>query len=240
MQSWRFYYFYTSDSKFIFTWFVRHAFIYCWHENQGGIWLWYDNPTVYACLSWSETRGNTWDTLISPRINLAGCSAAVFRQRCISTLQHGSNKTIEIRGSTNDGATWPYLIGTDTTTQASLPWATNQRNVRIAWIYKGPAQAGRYWCVDDIEVWAKPSRQRDVSVSEVKFPKGLITQGKQVKPSVFVWNHGMQTESISVRMTFGGYTDTRWVRLHPYNDTLGDVAISSRMRFLRRIGFGSE
>jgi len=218
-------YSHTSDSTFRFLWYVRHQFKCCWHENLGGSWPWSSNPTAYACLSWTEASGTTWDTLISPKLNLAACSSVVFRQRTYSNLLHGGNKTIEVRGSTNDGATWPYLIGTDTTTEASLPWATNQRNVRIAWIYKGPVQAGRYWCIDDVEIWAKPSRERDVSVSEVRWPKGLITQGKQVTPSVFVWNHGRVTESISVRMTIGGgYQDTRWVKLYPYNDTLLEFA----------------
>jgi len=123
-------------------------------------------------LKWEETNGTTWDTLISPRINLVGCSAVVFRQSCTTNLIHGSNKTIEIRGSTNDGASWTYLIGTDITTKAELPWASNQRNVRIAWIYKGPVQVNRFWCIDDVGIWAKPSRDKDISVPEIRCPKG--------------------------------------------------------------------
>jgi len=120
-------YIYTTDSTFVPTWHVRHQWHCCWHENLGGTSPWTDNPTAYPCLSWSETNGTTWDTLISPRMNLASCSAAVFRQRSISILQHGSNKTIQIRGSTDDGATWSYLLGSDSLTEASFSWATNQR-----------------------------------------------------------------------------------------------------------------
>ncbi|MEO0115818.1 MAG: hypothetical protein ABIK93_10170 [candidate division WOR-3 bacterium] len=65
---------------------VTHKWVCCWHENLGGQWPWYSNPTAYACLSWDETNGTTWDTLISPRINLAGCSSIVFRQSSYSNL----------------------------------------------------------------------------------------------------------------------------------------------------------
>jgi hypothetical protein len=199
---------------------IKHVWICCWHENLANTWPWYSDSSAYVCLSWQETRGTTWDTLISPRMNLAGCSSVVFRQASYSNLLRGSNKVIKIMGSTNDGATWTDSIGTDTTTEVSLPWATNQRNVRIAWIYKGPVQEGRYWCIDDMEIWAKPSLSHDVSVSGIVRPCGIMTPGKTVVPTAFVWNHGTETESISVIMTFSGYTDTRWVKLYPFNDTL--------------------
>ncbi len=160
-------------------------------------------------------------------MNLAGCSSVVFIQSCTTNLIHGSNKTIEIRGSTNDGATWSYLIGTDTTTRVQLPWASNQRNVRIAWIYKGPVQSGRFWCIDDVGIWAKPTREHDICVSEVRCPKGrggvttIITQGKTIKPAAFVWNLGREDESLAVTFKIGSsYTDTKWIKLCPYNDTL--------------------
>ncbi|MBM3315509.1 hypothetical protein FJY71_06695, partial [candidate division WOR-3 bacterium] len=191
------------DSTFKTTCDVRHQWDCCWHENLAKTWPWYGDSSAYACLSWTQTNGTTWDTLISPRMNFAACSAAVLRQQTLSTLLHASNRTIAVRGSTDDGATWPHLIGSDSLTEASLPWATNQRNVRIAWIYKGPVQSGRYWCIDDVEIWAKPSRQCDMSVSEVRSPKGILTQGPTLTPAVFVWNHGRQTESIPVTMSIG-------------------------------------
>jgi hypothetical protein len=59
---------------------IRHQWICCWHENVGATWPWYADSTGYACLSWQENSGHTWDSMISPRINLAGCSSAVFLQ----------------------------------------------------------------------------------------------------------------------------------------------------------------
>ncbi|MEO0094162.1 MAG: DUF5050 domain-containing protein [candidate division WOR-3 bacterium] len=195
---------------------ARHQYKCCWHENLGGQWPWYSNPTGYACLSWDETNGTTWDTLISPRINLAGCSSVVFRQSSYSNLQRGGNKIIEIRGSIDNGANWSYYIGTDTLTEASLPWATNQRNVRIAWIYKGSGQYGRYWCIDDVQLLVKPGRSKDASVSEILSPKGIIAQGKIITPYVVVQNFGPEFESLSVTLKIGSnYTDVKSIRL-PY------------------------
>lgn len=172
-----------------------HMWHCCWHENPGGTWPWSSNPTAYACLSWNETRGTTWDTLISPRINLAACSSVVFRQKTYSNLSGGS---ISVRGSIDDGQSWPYYIGGNQLTEASLPWASGQRNVRIAWCYYGPVQSGRYWCIDDIEILAKPTREHDICISGVRNPKGrggvttIITQGKTIKPTAFVWNLGKE------------------------------------------------
>ncbi|MBM3313154.1 T9SS type A sorting domain-containing protein [candidate division WOR-3 bacterium] len=203
---------------------VRHMWTCCWHENLAGQAPLTTKRSAYACLSWSENRGTTWDTLITPRLTFAGCSAVVMRQETYSSLLHGSNRTIEVRGSTNDGATWPHLIGSDSLTEASLPWATNQRNVRIAWIYKGPVQSGRYWCVDEIKFFAKPSRAHDMSVSEITSPRGVLTQGPDVTPTAYLWNHGCAgLESALVTMTIGvGYTNSRWVKLLAHSDTVLD------------------
>jgi hypothetical protein len=96
---------------------------------------WTSNPTAYACLNWKENRGWTWDTLISHRMNLAACSSIVLRQKTYSLLPSGAS--IQIRGSTNGGASWTYVVGDHRTTEASLPWrssavtlaATGQRQV---------------------------------------------------------------------------------------------------------------
>jgi len=210
------YYYYTQDSTFKVEWRAVHRWICCWHERLGHQEPWVENPTAYACLKWQETRGTTWDSLISSRMNLAGCSSVVVQHEVLSTLQHGGNRTIEIRGSTDDGVTWPYYVGDDSTTFASLQWAANQRNVRLAYIYCGDVQASRYWCVDNVMIWAKPERQHDVSLSEVKQPRGIVSQGTAIRPTTYVWNHGLHADSCLVTVTIGSvYSDTRWVKLDP-------------------------
>jgi hypothetical protein len=201
--------------------YTTHQQICCWHENLANTWPWYWNSSAYACLSWPESSGTVWDSMISPRMNFVGDSAVQFRQRTYSTLQHLSGTTIAVKGSTDNGTTWPYVLGDDELTEADLPWASNQRNVRIVWTFKGPPQTSAFWCVDDVEIWAKPTRNRDVSVSGVARPYGIIGQGQTVVPGAMVWNHGKQPETLNVTMHIGSsYSDTRSVMLYPYNDTL--------------------
>ena len=192
----------------------------CWHEQSGAPWI--ENPSFYACLGWEEARGLTWDTMKSPRFNLAGCTDVQLRQWSWSTLQTGTN-TIEIRGSTDDGATWPHLIaaGSDPAQAIVLPWAANRESVRVAWIYVGHVQKGRYWCVDDIEIQARPSLFYDLSVTEVRWPRGKITQGRTIVPKVWVWNSGSKQDSgwVKFRM-YDYYKDSVYVRLWPYQDSL--------------------
>ena len=200
---------------------IRHQWHCCWHENLANTWPWYSDSSAYICLSWQENSGHTWDSLVSPRYNLNGCSAVVLDQASYSNLQHGAGKVVEVRGSTDNGVTWPYLLGDDALQEAALPWADSQPNVRIAWVYMGPIQVGGYWCVDDMDIWARPTRERDASVSGIADPCGIMTQGTPVVPAAYVWNHGKWAESLGVTMHVGtGYSDTRWVKLYPYTDTL--------------------
>jgi hypothetical protein len=207
------------DSTMNFTQ-IMHGFKCCWKEKLGGSAPWTSRSTPYACLNWDETNGTTWDTMVSRRTNFASCTSVVFIQSCTTNLQRNSN-TIEIRGSTNNGLTWPYLVGTDTTKKSYLPWAQNQRDVRLAWIYNGNVQEGRFWCVDDIGFWGKPAYEHDVSASEVWRPNGILTQGSRVLPVAFVWNGGKVEESIPVTFRIGdAYTCATWVRLAAYADTI--------------------
>ena len=198
-----------------------HNQVCCWHENLANTWPWTSDPTAYACLSWPESSGTVWDSMISPRMNFAGDSAIEFRQTTYSTLQHVSGTTIAVKGSTDNGATWPFTLGSVALTDTTLPWANDQRNVRIAWIFKGPPQTSGFWCLDDVEIWAKPTRNRDVSVSGVVRPYGIVSQGQTIVPAAMVWNHGKQPETLAVTMNITpGYTDTKTIVLYPYNDTL--------------------
>jgi hypothetical protein len=197
---------------------IFHQWRCCWHENTGATWPWLSDSTGYACLSWQEHSGTTIDSLVSPRINLAGCSSAVFMLTSRPDLDSG---LIEVRGSTDNGASWPYQIGDGLLQSADIPWADNKKEVRIAWIYQGSVQADKSWCIDDVEIWAEPSRNRDAAVNGVAHPCGIMTQGKHVVPAAYVWNHGKQTETLAVTMRIDTiYTDIGWAQLDPYADTL--------------------
>jgi hypothetical protein len=103
----------------------------CWHENIGGTWPWYADSTGYACLSWTEDHGTTIDSLISPRINLAGRFGAVFMQNSICDLRDNYGPVVEILLTTDDGATWDTINTGRTQPQAiPIPAADDKRDVR--------------------------------------------------------------------------------------------------------------
>jgi len=201
---------------------IRHEWICCWHENIGGTWPWYADSTGYACLSWQENFGHTWDSMISPRINLAGCVNCVLLQSTYCTLDTGVGiKKVLI--STDNGANWQELcVGTHVAEPSiPIPMADDKRDVRIAWFYDGRVQPDRGWCVDDVEIWASPIHTRDVAVNGIAYPCGAITQGTPIVPRVYVVNHGKQAEDVDVCMNIDGqWVPHEWVRLEPYADTL--------------------
>jgi hypothetical protein len=221
------------DSTFDYRPYIWFFLKCCWHERLGGQAPWTSNPTPYACLNWAENNGTTVDSLVLPRINLAGCSSAVAVWACTTSLKTGGTTHAWILGSTDDGATWSETLAEDavaeTLTYAELPWATNQRKVRLAWVYEGPVQEDSFWCIDHVRILAKPTRDKDVSVSEIREPFShgadsipLLIPGKTLRPVAFVWNSGRQDESVPFTFQIDGcstYSDTKWMTLYPYLDT---------------------
>jgi hypothetical protein len=200
-------------------WTYKHGYTCCWKERPGDSTPWTSNHTAYACLNWEETRGWTWDTLFSTRMNFAACSSIVLRQKVHSLLPSAGH----ILGSTDNGAHWTQTVGDQHTTEVSLPWATNQRDVRLAWCYHGVVSSG-YWCIDDVELLARPTRSKDLCVTEIQAPCGIITQGKTIRPKVYIWNAGKQAVSASVRLTIGSppysYDQTQTITPYAYHDTM--------------------
>ncbi len=120
----------------------------------------------------------------------------------------------------------------DTTTEVELPQSYwNNRNVRLAYAYKGDIDSCQsYWCVDFIRLLAKPTRDKDVCVSEIHEPFSMagkvpsLGPGQTITPTAFVWNSGRQVESLPFTFQINDsstcvYTDTRWMNLCPYFDT---------------------
>ncbi len=168
-------YYVPTDSTFSEHWcgpsswgWLTHREVCCWHERLGTTAPWTTNRTAYICLAWDRRAMMTWDTLVSPRVDLRGRTGARLTYRNMSTLVSGVKHVL---GSTDDGATWPYTVGNDLTDEAELPWADDQQRVRLAWVYSGPVQLDKYWVLDNICVSAGPSKLHDVCIPEVR-PRG--------------------------------------------------------------------
>jgi hypothetical protein len=95
--------------------------------------------------------------------------------------------------------------------------------VRLAWCYHGVVSSG-FWCIDDVELLAKPTRSKDLCVTEIQAPRGIITQGKIIRPRVYIWNTGKEAATSTVRLTIGSppysYDQTQTIMPNPYNDTM--------------------
>jgi len=194
-----------------------HREVCCWKGHARHSWPWTDNPSGYACLSWEHNARKTWDTMVSPRIDLRGCTDAKLHQMSLSTLTKGTRRVL---GSTDDGETWPYVIGNDQLQTADLPWADNKQKVRLAWAYSGPVKLGEYWALDEIWVMARPSRNHDIWVTEAR-PRGIVGHGTRLQPWVRVFNRGEKADTFNVTLRIGSYlyNQTRQVSLNPYSDT---------------------
>ena len=205
---------------------IRHQWVCCWHENIGDTtWpYWYGHSSGYACLSWQESTASTWDSMISPRINLAGCHSCSLFQSTYYTLDGRGTKQVLV--SANDGLTWTVVWdgawngGQPPDTINISQYADGSRDVRIAWVYYGPVQKDSAWCVDDVEIRGAPARSCDVAVNGIAYPCGAITYGTPIVPRAYVVNHGVQSESLLVHMNIDGNTAQTHAWLAPHADTL--------------------
>ncbi|GEM_PF-1963321 len=207
---------------------IRHQWICCWHENIGDTtWpYWYGHSSGYACLSWQEVSARTWDSMISPRINLAGCDSCRLHQSTYFTLVPQTGTTMQMLVSGDDGANW--VPAWDYARDGGQPpdsinisqYADSSRDVRIAWVYAGPVQKDKAWCVDDVEIRGSPARSCDVAVNGIAYPCGAITYGTSIIPRAYVVNHGIQSESLLVHMDIDGNSAQICASLAPHADTL--------------------
>jgi len=197
---------------------IRHQWVCCWHQSRD---TWPGHSTDYACLSWQESTAWTWDSMISPRINLAGCHSCSLFQSTYFTLDSRGTKQVLVSG--DDGTSWDVVLSGAEVTRDTIdisPYADGSRDVRIAWVYDGSVQAQKAWCVDDVVIRGAPARSRDVAVNGIAYPCGAITGGTPITPRAYVVNHGKQSESLWVYMGVAGHWDQTCVWLAPHADTL--------------------
>ncbi len=183
-----------------------------WHKASGG---WPIHNTAYAALLCFPYEDPSYDSLISPRFNFTG-QADVILSCSTYWNPYDTGYLAEIKGSTDDGATYPYTIRTYPRFGArqniyetfSLPWAADQANVRIAWIGNGNTYDFDAWFVDDVLITSGPLI-RDVGVTRILAPSGIIDSGVTIVPQVKVKNYGNVSSSFPV-----------WFKIQPYNNLM--------------------
>lgn len=133
-----------------------------WHRDSANSWS--ANNSGYAKISLTSKSLNPTDTiidsLVSPVINSWRYRNIVLR--CTSYIRHlANNISAKIIGSTDGGATYPYLIAEfnghyhDSILPPivlNIPWADEQSNLRIAFVFIGRILDIDFWCLDDISL----------------------------------------------------------------------------------------
>jgi hypothetical protein len=108
--------------------------------------------------------------------------------------------------STNGGTTWGTIMDYHKQTRGSLAapqdtiidisaWAANQSSVQVRFRYTDGMQAGRYWYLDDVKIYADP----DVGVTALITPEYLdcspVAYTTTETVSVAITNHGVNPVS---------------------------------------------
>ena len=200
----------------------------CWHRKVGSPWE--ENPTPYALLDWDFSGGTVIESLISPIIDFTPCTTIVLR--CSTYFRIKSNRTdyiAQLRGSIDGGATYPYLIrnyvgsnfGPGVESFDISSWAKGKSNVRFAWVYIGKVDRIDFWAVDNVTVFGLPAYEHDLSVKEIRVPKGVVPYNTSIKPKVTIHNFGKNWERTKVYCKIDDtYIDSVYIRLGPGSSSI--------------------
>lgn len=131
--------------------------------------------------------------LISPVINCAGHTTV--KLSVWTGFAHSVAFDARIEGSTDGGATWPFLVRRydrdiipGVTETFDLNWAEGKNAVRLRW-FAGGTNAYAFWYVDDVLVQADSVVGRDAGAREIYAPAAKI-EPQAVRPRAGVRNLG--------------------------------------------------
>jgi hypothetical protein len=158
-----------------------------WHRRPAGYSPWINHPTPFAAIFQSATPDAPPDSLVSPPINCSGfknvtliCSTYFLR----FSIQ---SYTAQIRYSIDGGLTFPdsltlrdyYLGSSNVPVRESLrlKYATNQADVRIAWVFDGDLGRIQFWYLDDVRVHGDPILHWDIACARIASPAAMVPPG---------------------------------------------------------------
>ncbi len=185
-----------------------------WHRAPDlGFNPWPDNTTPYAAIGPGEAD---IDMLISPVLDLRGCSNIVLR--CSLGIIPGSGYAEpKILASTDSGRTFPIeiasLVGQTLEPQLltyELTWAENQSNVRIAFSLPTDETGITHWMVDNVTITAR-RQATDVGIRRILAPADTVDSATVLTPRCIVFNPSAGTGSFWTRLTIGTYQESVFV-----------------------------
>ena len=175
---------------------------------------WEENNTPYAVIDSSPPHETGQDSLISPLFDCVGYTEVTLR---CSTFFKGSIGAYEssLFGSINNGPfdipVFDYSGSQMNELQTlDLPWAANQPEVRLAWVFVGPTGMIDYWAIDNVTVLGTSGGiSNDVGVEIIFAPRGPSNYNTVITPAASVHNFGQNPASFSTIMSIGtGYLDS--------------------------------
>ncbi len=199
-----------------------------WYKATG---WWPSHGTDFAGMTSSPGEDPSYDSLISPRFNFTG-EAGVTMSCSTYWNPYDTAYLAQIKGSIDDGATWPYTIRTYPQTGVTenlyetftLPWAADQGFVRIAWIGVGNTNDIDYWAVDDILITSGPMTP-DVGAYAIlnPIPGGGVPPGDSLQPQATIMNYGNVPRAFNATFRISGpvsYANTQPVAMLAPGDSV--------------------
>jgi hypothetical protein len=187
---------------------------------------WEGNNTPYAVIDSTRPLETGEDSMITPSFDCMGHSNITLR---CSTFFKGSIGAYEshLLGSVDNGPfdiqVFDYSGSQMNELQViDLPWAAEQSEVRLAWVFTGSNDMIDYWAIDNVTVLGTSGGGGiDVGVEMIIAPRGASNYNTIISPTAIVHNFGEESASFMTLMTIGlGYVDSAQVEnLEPGEST---------------------
>ncbi len=156
-----------------------------WHRENANTSPWGGHPTPFAAIYFNVNPDAPPDSLISPIIDCSGYRSITLTCSTYFLRFSSNSYTAQLRYSIDGGATFPYLLkdyyagSSNVPVQEtfSLDAATNQSQVRLAWIFDGNLSYITCWYLDDITVAGESIPAWDIECRRIISPASRILPG---------------------------------------------------------------
>jgi hypothetical protein len=202
-----------------------------WHREDALAPYWNNHPSPYAAIKPGPGPDTPPDSLISPVINCAGFRNITLTCSTLFYYLSGQPYTAQLVYSTDNGATWPYVLHDYRVDHASVPIleslrldnAAGKPQVRLAWVYNGDISLISWWSLDDVIVTGDSSPAYDAACDSIVWPYSQVPPLRilpgQFRPAARFSNQG-DSSLVNIPVVCSLYTNTmvglqRWTATIP-------------------------
>jgi len=202
-----------------------------WHRENALAPYWNSHPSPYAAIKPSPGPDTPPDSLISPVINCAGFRNITLTCSTLFYYLSSQPYTAQLVYSTDNGATWPYVLHDYRLDHATVPIyeslnltnAAGKSQVRLAWVYNGDISLISWWSLDDVMVYGDSSPAYDAACDSIVWPYSQVPPLRilpgQFQPAARFSNQG-DSALVNIPVVCSLYTNTmvglqRWTATIP-------------------------